>query len=385
MKYYKVCVGGGMMLKKLFMIAGCVALCSAMRAEAKPVRDFDFSDKALDALTGEDVAGEKLREKQRQKEEREKAKWDKDNETASYVKKKKKIRTAADVKKEEAEKRDYKKSTYKRKKYAGPTYKDASAEAEKKAMEAFKTYLPEGDFDFVYESENYRQSSDILIVKNVKFVPKKESQEAKTVPYYLAIKEIKVVGFNLGQIYNSAQKKTGLVVFAETDFPIYNEKKVKTGQIKINRLEARGKSLAVLKKGQGVLTSLKVQGLHNEKIINEVVFNDIVRSKIFAIRFGTFRNITIPSGFADQLKEQSVEGFSFSSASVDSAAYTSPAALQANVIKYSARVFDANKLAGAQIEAKKKKREQVNTDEQFRKNAQVKESAVKELEKQLRP
>ena len=373
------------MLKKLFMIAGCVALCSAMRAEAKPVRDFDFSDKALDALTGEDVAGEKLREKQRQKEEREKAKWDKDNEAASYVKKKKKIRTAADVKREEAAKRDYKKSTYKRKKYAGPTYKDASAEAEKKAIEAFKTYLPEGDFDFVYESENYRQSSDILVVKNVKFVPKKESQEAKTVPYYLAIKEIKVVGFNLGQIYNSAQKKAGLVVFAETDFPIYNEKKVKTGQIKINRLEARGKSLAVLKNGQGALTSLKVQGLHNEKIINEVVFNDIVRSKIFAIRFGTFHNITIPSGFADQLKEQSVEGFSFSSATVDSAAYTSPAAVQANVIKYSARVFDANKLAGAQIEAKKKKREQVNTDEQFRKNAQIKESAVKELEKQLRP
>lgn len=374
------------MLKRNLIIACVTALCLSAQANAKSVPNFDFSDKALDALTGEDVAGEKLREKQEsQKKKKEDALWDQNREGGSFFDKKKRDRTAADVKKEEEAKHSYKKTTFKRRRYAGPTYKAAAEAAAKKAVENFKTFLPAGDFEFKYESEKYHPSADALIIKNVKFVPKEDSPDAKKIPYYLTAKEIKASGFNLGRIFDRPQNETGLLVFSDVDFPIYNEKNVKSGLIKINRVEARGQALALLKNRQGALSSLGIAGLRNEKIINEIVFNDVVRSKIFALRFGTFYNVTIPKGFVENLKQQTIEGLTFSSATVDTIAYTSPEAVQANIVRYSARVFDAEKLTGARIEAAKKQRERKNTDEQFRKNAKIKESAVKEIEKQLRP
>lgn len=309
--------------------------------------------------------------------------WDDPNESNPYFKKKY-AKTGADIKRENSTERKYYKTTFKRRVYTGPTPAQAAEQAKAKAGDNFKAYLPDGKYDVRFEKMDYDPNGDVLRFTKLQFKPRPKTPEAKKIPYYLQVDEADFSGFNIGEIYGTPQNETGKVYLSDVEIPVWNENSVKVGKVTIGQVSMVGKGLALLKERQGDLSELTVSDLHSEKIINETVLNNIVRSKIFAARSATFANVRISAEFFEAIKEQSLSGMTFSSALINTRLYTSEQAVYAEMLSYSARVLNPELVEGARMEGAKDKKDQNPTMKQIRKNAEELKAKKEKLAKEMK-
>lgn len=309
--------------------------------------------------------------------------WDDPNESNPYFKKQK-IRTAADVKKEQAKKKEYYKTTFKKRVYMGPSPAAAAEQAKAKSVESFKSHLPQGQYDVRFDSWDYDDSVDELSFKNLVFKPREKTPDAEKIPYYFKAEEARFAGFNLGEIYGTPQNETGTIRLSKLDVPVWNENSVKVGKITFDAVVFQGKGMAFMKEKQGNFTEIAVDGMRSEKIINETIVNNIVRSKIFAVQRAVFKNVVLSAAAFESVKNQSLDGVSFSSARVNGKDYTSPQAVLAEAISYSARVLNPDLVKGARLEGAKPEDKQKPTMEQVRKNAAENNAERAKLVKEMK-
>ena len=316
-------------------------------------------------------------------DEQEASIWDDPNESNPYFKKKN-AKTGADIKRENSKERKYYKTTFKRRVYTGPTPAQAAEQAKAKSVENFKTYLPAGKYDVRFESYDYNADGDTLTFKKLVFKPRPDAPEAKIIPYYLSMDEARFTGFNIGEIYGTPQNEDGLIQLFKVDIPVWSENAVKVGKVTFDDLSLQGKGLALIKDGQGEFSQVSLAGFHSEKIINETVLNNIVRSKIFSARRAVFNNARVSAEALEAIKEQSLNGLSFASAVVNAHAYTTPQQVMAEMVSYSARVLNPDLVKGARQEGAKPQKDQKPTMEQIRKNAAENNAAKAKLAKETK-
>lgn len=309
--------------------------------------------------------------------------WDDPSESNPYFTKER-TKTGADIKRENTKKRDYYKTTFKRRVYEGPTPEQAAKEAQSKAVENFKTYLPEGSYDVRFESVDYDANSDILSFKKLVFLPRENTAEAKKIPHYLLAEEARFSGFNIGEIYGTPQNETGLIQLTKLEVPVWNEGQVKVGKMTFDQLELNGKGLALIKEKKGSLDTALLAGFKSEKVINETILNNIVRSKVFAANKALFRNPSFDPEFFEAVKDQSLNGLSFSSAVINEKNFVMPEAVSAEMISYSARVLNPDLVLGARLEGGKKKEDQKPTLDQIKKNVEKINSEKAKLVKEMK-
>lgn len=309
--------------------------------------------------------------------------WDDPNESNPYFKKKN-AKTGADIKRENSKERKYYKTTFKRRVYTGPTPAQAAEQAKAKSVENFKTHLPSGKYDVRFESYDYNADGDTLTFKKLVFKPRPDAPEAKIIPYYLSVDEARFTGFNIGEIYGTPQNEEGRIQLSKADIPVWSENAVKVGKVTIDDLTLQGKGLALMKDGQADFSQVSLAGFHSEKIINETILNNIVRSKIFSARRAVFNNARISAEALEAIKDQSLNGLSFASAVVNTHAYTTPQQVMAEMISYSARVLNPDLVKGARQEAAKPEKDQKPTMEQIRKNAAENNAAKAKLAKETK-
>ena len=309
--------------------------------------------------------------------------WDDPNESNPYFKKKI-TKTGADIKRENSKERKYHKTTFKRRVYTGPTPAQAAEQAKVKSVENFKTYQPTGKYDVRFESSDYNADGDTLSFKKLVFKPRPDAPEAKIIPYYLSVDEARFTGFNIGEIYGTPQNENGQVFLSKMEIPVWSENSVKVGKVTFDNLTLQGKGLALMKEKQGEFSNVSLSEFRSEKIINETVLNNIVRSKIFSARLAEFNNVRISPELFEAIKEQSLNGLSFSSAVVNTHAYTTPQQVNAEMVSYSARVLNPDLVKGARQEGAKPEKDQKPTMEQIRKNAAENNAARAKLAKETK-
>ncbi|MGN0904385.1 MAG: hypothetical protein ACI4PW_04435 [Alphaproteobacteria bacterium] len=278
--------------------------------------------------------------------------WDAPSDESRYFQKKT-TTTGADIKKRYGRKQA-KKSTFKRQVYKGPTPEEIATQAFYKAQENFRAALPKGAYDVRFEKLDYNVPSDTLVLTNLTVTPKNAGSSGASVPYIMKAETVEVMGFNLGEKAGTPMREDGQTVISKIDLPVYNEKNVKVGKMELERLDIRGPFMKALPEGGGKFGLVNLTGFKLEKIINETVLNNIVRSKIFSANQASFSDVTVPAGFIDALKNQTLGGFAFREASINNERVTSTAGAEAALTSYSARVLNPDLVLGARMEAQKK-------------------------------
>ncbi len=304
--------------------------------------------------------------------------WDDDSSGDSRYFTRKKGRTAADIKREEA-KFAPKKKTATKFVYTGPTKEDIAKQAPVTAQQNFRKLLSP-EYDYKFGKVEYNVDTDSFKVTDLTALPKSEAQRKKGV-YAIKVGSVELYKFNIGERGGTKQNPSGQAILSEIDIPVFNANAVKTGQVKIDGLKADGRFTYLMEKGSGVLDKVAVSGLRSEKIINETILNNIVRAKVFSANSAEFENLNVPAGFMSLLKNQSFKGFNFSSAVVNGKRIPTPAGAEAAMISYSSRFLDADLVMGARME-KAKKNPIANMDA-VKRNVTAHKQSVAEFEKEF--
>lgn len=308
--------------------------------------------------------------------------WDDDSSSNPYFKSdRKKVRTAADLKKEKAG-REPKRTTFKRRVYTGPSKDEINAAASKKAVENFKVFLADDEYDAQFENASYNTAGDSLSVTGLKIVPVKTDARGRRVPYVMSAAEIIVRGMNIGESNGTPMTKNGELSVRKMEIPVWDEDAVKKGKIEISKMTAAGDIAAFLKERKGKLEKLEITKLRSETIINEAILNNIVRSKIFAADTLVFDKPELGLETAEGLKRQELTGFRFDAAQIDGRNMPDVAAVQAAMTSYSARVLNTDLVLGARLEAQKEK-PQINP-EQLKKNVAENKAAIAAAEAEMK-
>lgn len=283
-------------------------------------------------------------------------------------------------KKENVEENGPKRSTFKRRIYTGPKKDEIFKAAEQKAQENFNSFLYSEEYAIHYGKISYNVESDTLFVNDLTAEPKKKNANEPPVPYLIKMKEIILSNFNIGEMDGTPLiHDDGELTARKIEIPIWNEKRIKKGKVELDNLSINGEIVKFLKEKEGKFQSLEVKGLKSEKIINETVLNNVVRSKIFSASSGTFKNGEMKKEIVKALKEQSLDGFSFSEARVNGQQIPTFDGVVSALTSYSARILNTDMVWGARLEAKKGK-QAVADPEQFKKNADENKAAVQKLE-----
>ena len=304
--------------------------------------------------------------------------WDDDSSGDSRFFTRKKGRTAADIKREEA-KFAPKKKTATKFVYTGPSKEEIAKQAPITAQQNFRKLLPPV-YDYQFEKVEYDVNTDSFRVTGLTALPKSEAQRKKGM-YGIKIGSIELYKYNIGERGGTKQNPSGQAILSEIDVPVYNQNGVKSGQLKIENLKITGRFPYLMEKGSGVLDQVTFSGLRSEKIINETVLNNIVRAKVFSADSADFTNLSVPAGFMDLLKDQSFKGFNFTSSVVNGKRIGTPAGAEAAMISYSSRFLDSDLVMGARMEKAKKK--PIANMEAVKRNVTAHKQSVAEFEKEF--
>lgn len=306
--------------------------------------------------------------------------WDERSDDSRYFQRQN-TQTGADIRAQFG-KKEAKKSTFKRQVYTGPTVEEIAAAANKKAQENFQRFLPKGNYDVRFEAIAYNPTTDTLSISKLLVAPKPNTQEARKFPFYLKADSMEVSEFNIGQKLDTPLKEEGVVRIRKIEIPVYNEKDVKSGKMDFAQLIIRGPFLKVMNEGAGKLNRVDVSDFRSEKIMNETVLNNIIRSKVFSANNAVFNNVTVANGFLKNLGEQSLTGIDFTGAIVNNEQLSSKEAAEAAMISYSARVLNPDLVLGARLEAQKKQpvMSMSRIKENAEKNKQEKNALISETD-----
>ncbi len=302
--------------------------------------------------------------------------WNDDTADDSRYFTRKQGRTAADVKREEA-KFAPKKKTATKFVYTGPTKESIAKEAPAKAQLNFRKLLPAG-YDYKFGKVEYNVDTDSFKISDFVVLPKSEARQKKGV-YVLKAEKVELYKFNIGERGGTPQNPSGDALMSKIDVPVFNAKDIKIGQTKIESLKASGKFPYLMEKGSGVLDKVSLSGLHSEKIINETILNNIVRSKIFSADQAEFSSLNVPAGFFAALNGQSLKGFDFSSAVINGSRVGTLAGAEAALVSYSSRFLDSDLVVGARME--KQKQKPIANMDAVKRNVRAHKQAVGEFEK----
>lgn len=272
-------------------------------------------------------------------------------------------------------------STFKRRVYDGPRKEEIFEAAVKKATENFNSFMTSEDFTVQYDNISYNVDNDTLSVSEVIAIPKQKNIKEVPVPYLMRIKDLSLRSFNIGEVEQTPiVKDDGELTARKIEIPIWDEKGVKKGKVDIANLFIKGEIVSFLQKREGEYQSLEIRNLRSEKIINETILNNIIRSKVFSASSADFKNGKIKKELYTALKEQRLNGFEFSEARVNGQPLTTMDGVSSAMISYSARILNTDMVWGARLEAKKGKSAEPDP-EQFKKNVEENKAAIKELEK----
>lgn len=309
--------------------------------------------------------------------------WDDDAAANPYFKKEKKAPVTKKDEKTEAKTsvntpEVEEKDSFQRRVYKGPSKEEIAQTATKKAIENFKKFISAKEYEVKYDSISYNVKTDNLSINNITIVP--SSKQLKAInPYLIKAETVSLRDFNIGEKDETPIAKDGEMIIGKMEIPVWNDKGVKKGKVDVAQLKMRGDIATYLKaKGNGKMETLEVSGFRSETIINEIVLNNIVRSKVFAASSADFKKVELQKGIANALKRQEITGLKFASARVNGQSMPSLEAVMAAMTSYSARILNTDLVLGARLEAEKKK---PNLDkEQLKKNAAENKAAIKAVE-----
>lgn len=304
--------------------------------------------------------------------------WEDDTSADGRYFTRKKGRTAADIKREEA-KFAPKKKTATKFVYTGPTKEDIAKQAPVTARQNFRKLMPP-EYDYTFGKIEYNVDTDSFKVTDLTALPKSKARN-KTGVYAIKIGSVELYKFNIGERGGTKQNPSGQAILSQIDIPDFNASNVKTGQVKIEGLKIDGRFIYLMEKRSGVLDKVAISGLRSEKIINETILNNIVRAKVFSANSAEFEKLNVPAGFMSLLKNQSFKGFDFSSAVVNGKRIPTPAGAEAAMISYSSRFLDSDLVMGVRME-KEKKNPIANMDA-VKRNVTAHKQSVAEFEKEF--
>jgi len=302
---------------------------------------------------------EKEAQKALEKREAEAAKqpksiWDDKSEANPYFKSNVKKKTAATKENTAKKRRSPKRRTFKRRVYTGPSKEEIASAAVEKSTANFNGFFASGDYDVKYDGIQYDVRGDTLTVKKLSFVPRKKDGEKKKIPYLMKAGEVVLRNMNIGEKNGTPLKEDGEMTVLKMEIPIWNEEGVKKGKIDVSQLRMTGDLAAYLKGGAvGKLKTLEAKDVRSEKIINETVLNNVIRSKVFSASDVALKDVVLNEKFLEALKQQDIDGVSFSSAQIDGTDMPTLDGVRAAMLSYSARIVNTDLVFGARLEAQK--------------------------------
>ena len=338
-----------------------------------------FSTVSFFVLTGVAEAQNKYTTSQDQQP---KSIWEDESAANPYFKSSRPKASSASAQETKKKVREPKRSTFKRRVYTGPSKAEIAEAASKKAVENFKTFMSNENYDVKYGNISYDVAGDSLSVTDVSMVPKVKEGQGKVVPYYMTAKEITLRNFNIGEKNGKPLLKNGEMKARKIEIPVWDENAVKKGKIEISQLTMNGDVPAYMKaQGAGELDKVEARDFRSETIINETILNNVVRSKIFSASTVSFSGVELQKELIESLKYQSLDGLKFETARVNTRPVPTLDGVAAAMTSYSARILNTDLVVGARLEAQKE-----NPDpnlEQLKKNAEENKAAIKAVEEEM--
>ena len=281
--------------------------------------------------------------------------WDDQTEANPYFKSDKKSKVNKPAKEKSRKKiRRPKRSTFKRRVYTGPSKEEIASAAVKKAVANFNSFLTSKDYEVRYEDIKYDVAGDVLTVKKIMFVPAEKDNEKNVFPYLMKADEIILRNSNIGEKSQTPLTDDGEMTVRKLEIPVWNGQGIKKGKVDVAQLTVTGDIPAYLKgKGEGMLKTLEAKDVHSEKIINETILNNVIRSKVFSAADVALKDVTLNKQFVNALKQQEIDGVTFSSARINGENISTSDGVKAAMLSYSARILNTDLVLGARLEAEK--------------------------------
>ena len=189
------------------------------------------------------------------------------------------------------------------------------------------------------------------------FVPVKKNDgnnQKPVIPYLVKADEVVLRNCNIGEKNGSPLMPDGELTVRKMEIPVWNEKGIKKGKVDVSLLTVAGDIPAYLKgKGEGKLKTLEAKDVRSETIINETVLNNVIRSKVFSASDVALKEVELKKPFVDALKQQEIDGVTFSSAQINGERLPTPEGVKAAMLSYSARILNTDLVLGARLEAQK--------------------------------